>query len=817
MKISLNWIKDFVDLDGISVRDIWYRFTMSAAEVEDVVEMGANISNVVVGRVQKIEPHPDSAKLKICQVDAGANGVIQSVCGAPNVREGILVPFALEGGSIRKVEKITRAKVSGVDSCGIICSASEIGISDNHEGVLILEGDYQPGTDIKKVIDIDDIIIEIDNKSLTNRPDLWGHYGIAREMAAIFRRKLKPLEIEDGLENKTLPDINIRIEDAIKCFRFCGLRIDGIKVKNARLNMQTRLYYCGMRPISLLVDLTNYLMLELGQPMHAYDKRLLQGIVVKSPAEPFKFKTLDSVERTIPADVLMICNDLNGSTIPGCTGEQMTESSTSPVGIAGIMGGENTEVREDTDGILLESANFEGASLRKNSTRLGLRTEASARFEKMLDPQMAPVAIKRFVKLLKEVQEDVQIVSNLTDTVAKTLEPVKLTINRPFIDKYVGNSISDTQVVEILKSLEFGVDQKGDTFHIDVPSFRSTKDITMNADIIEEISRIYGYDNIVPETIEVPLQPLQYNEDRLAEHQIRDLLAEKFGMSEVNSYIWYNNTFNSSIGIAQRGNVKLLNPHASNMDTLRDSMVPTMLEFAEVNRKAYDEFSLFEIGGVFNAADSKSVSEEHKTLCVLKASKQKSEDVLFYELKGALDALVKSLKNRETAYQAVGGSYDYPWVHPVKSVSTGCDGKSLGYLSVLHPQIKQNVDKKLNVVFFEINLKELFALERKRVKFAEPSRYPGVTLDFSFLADKAARFETVAADIDGFKGHPLSSILNGYQFVDIYTGKGLPEDKKSMTFRFRIGSREKTLSSDEINQFSDGLLKYMESKGYTLR
>ncbi len=800
MKISLNWIKDFVNLDGISVRDIWYRFTMSAAEVDEVTEMGGNIRNVVVGRVEKVEAHPSSEKLKICKVDAGdGNGMVQTVCGAPNVREGILIPFALESGAIRKVEKITKAQVSGVDSCGIICSASELGISDNHEGVLILEGDYQPGTDIRKIIDIDDIIIEIDNKSLTNRPDLWGHYGIAREMAAIFRRPLKPLEIEDGLENKALPDIDIRIEDAVKCFRFCGLRIDGIKVRNAKLNMQTRLYYCGMRPISLLVDLTNYLMLELGQPMHAYDKRQFQGIVVKSPSEPFKFTTLDSVERTIPADVLMICN------------------IDQPVGIAGIMGGENTEIREDTDGILLESANFEGSSLRKNSTRLGLRTEASARFEKMLDPQMAPAAIKRFVKLLKEAQEDVVIVSNLTDVVAKTLEPVKITINRPFVDKYVGNSISDTQIVDILRSLEFGVEHKGDTFYIDVPSFRSTKDITMNADIIEEISRIYGYDNIVPETIEVPLQPLEYNETRLADHNTRDLLAEKFGMNEVNSYIWYNNTFNNSIGIPLRGNVKLLNPHARDMNTLRDSMAPTMLEFAEVNRKTYDDFAIFEIGGVFNAPDSKSVCEEHKTLCILKASKQKSEDTLFYELKGVADALIKTLKNMGVEYSSISEKCDYPWIHPVKSVSTACNGVDLGYISVLHPQIRQNLDKKLNVAFMEINLKELYAIERKTVKFAEPSRYPGVTLDFSFLADKAVRFDSMTADIDGFKENTLSSILTGYEFVDVYTGKGLPEDKKSMTFRFNIGSREKTLSSEEINDFSSGLLKYMESKGYQLR
>jgi len=800
MKISLNWINDYVDLSGISVRDIWYRFTMSTAEVEDVIEMGRNIRNVVVGRVEKVEPHPSSEKLSVCRVNVGAaGGPVQSVCGAPNVREGILVPVALEGGSIVKIDKVKKSLVAGVESCAVICSAAELGISDNHDGVLVLEGDYGPGTDIKEVIDIDDTILEIDNKSLTNRPDLWGHYGIAREMAAIFRRPLKKLELAEDLENSELPDYDIRIEDTEKCLRFCGLRIDGIRVKNAKINMQTRLYYCGMRPISLVVDLTNYIMLELGQPMHAYDKRQFRNIVVRSPKEPFRFKTLDGVERDIPADVLMICNN------------------DEPVGIAGIMGGENTEIRDDTEAILLEAANFEGSSIRKSSTRLGLRTEASARFEKMLDPGLAPVAIKRFVKLLRDVQGDVKIVSNLTDVVARKPEPVKITITRAFIDRYVGNSISNEQIVDILKSLEFGVEQKGDTFFIDVPSFRATKDVTMNADIIEEISRIYGYDNIVPETIEVPLKPLEYNEDRLADHHIRDLLAEKFAMNEVNSYVWYNNTFNSSIGIAPRGNVKLLNPHAKDMDTLRDSMIPVLLEFAEVNRKFFDEFSLFEIGSVFNAENPQSICEEHKNLGVLVAGKRKNEDTLFYKLKGIADNIIRSLKNRDAEYSDINGKYDYDWIHPIKAVSVACNGKDLGYVSVLHPQIKQNIDKKLNIVFMELNLKTLYEIERKAVRYEEPSKYPGVTLDFSFLADKSTRFETIKADIEGFKENKLSKILTGYEFVDVYSGKGLDDSKKSVTFRFYIGSREKTLTSEEINEFSEGLVKYMADKGYPLR
>ena len=453
MKISLNWIKDYVDLEGIDIKELWYRFTMSTAEVEDVEFVGQDIKNVVVAKVLSVAPHPESKKLKITQVDSG-DGIIQIVCGAPNVTEGILVPLVKIGGSVNNIPKIGKAKLVGVESFGMLCSASELGISDDHSGLLVLEGDYAPGTDIKSIIDIDDVIIEIDNKSLTNRPDLWGHYGIAREIAAIYARELKPMNLDslEGSEDKAKLDISV--EDTEKCLRYSGLKIDGVKKLETPLNMKVRLFYCGMRSISPLVDLTNYLMLEMGQPMHAFDSRQVEsGIVVRSTKEPTMFKTLDGVERKLPEDVLLIC-----------TKER-------PVAIAGIMGGENSEVLEDTTSILLESAGFEGSSTRKSSTKIGLRTEASARYEKMLDPNMTVQAIQRFVKLLRDMQPDIQFASALTDVYCNKLEPIDIEITKPYIDKYIGNTLTTEKMVEILRSLEFKVDVEGDNFNIKVPTF----------------------------------------------------------------------------------------------------------------------------------------------------------------------------------------------------------------------------------------------------------------------------------------------------------------------------------------------------------
>lgn len=793
MKISLNWIKEYVDLEGIDIKELWYRFTMSTAEVEEVEYVGQDIQKVVVAKVLSVVPHPESKKLKITQVDSG-EGILQIVCGAPNVTEGILVPLAKIGGSVKNMPELGKVRLVGVESFGMLCSAKELGISDDHSGLLVLDGDYAPGTDIKSIIAIDDVIVEIDNKSLTNRPDLWGHYGIAREVAAIYGRQLKPIQTDDLEGAAGKPELDITVEDTEKCLRYSGLKIDGVKKLETSLNMKVRLFYCGMRPISPLVDLTNYLMLEMGQPMHAFDSRQVEsGIVVRSTKEPTTFTTLDGTVRKLPEEVLLICN------------------REKPVAIAGIMGGENSEVLEDTTSILLESATFEGSSTRKSSTRIGLRTEASARYEKMIDPNMTATAIKRFVKLLRDMQPDIQFSSALTDVYCNKLEPIDITITKPYIDRYIGNTLSRERMVDILKSLEFKVDVDGDTFKITVPTFRATKDITMKVDIIEEITRIFGYDNILPQTLDIPLKPLQYNEERLLDHKVRELLSERFGASEVNSYVWYDNNFNSRMGIETAGQVKVLNPQAQDSNTLRDSMAPGMFAFAEKNEKSYDDFTLFEIGSVFAAPSPKDACEQHKNICVLAASKIKSEDELFYDLKGMLSFLAKDLKNASFDFAACTSGYN--WVHPLKSVNVSYHGSLMGYISVVHPSIKKNIGKKLNAAVLEINRDVLQAMDFNTIKYREPSKFPEVTLDYSFLVDTGITFDRLKEDIAAFS----SGLLRSFDFVDIYTGKGLPEGKKSMTFRFVIGSDEKTLSSEDINAFAKGLLDYMAGAGYSLR
>ena len=379
MFISLNWISDFVDLSGLDKDALIHQFSLSTAEVEnEIFYKGSDISGIVVGEIKSVENHPESKKLHLLKVDCGEAELVDVVCGAPNVRVGMKTAFAKLGAKIGDITIEPRA-LAGYTSHGMCCSEKEIGISDDNSGIMDILEDVPNGTDLKEIYAIDDIIFEVDNKSLTNRPDLWGHYGIAREFATLANRPLKELDKADLSKYNNLPKIDMKIEDPL-CYRYSCLQVDNIKKNVSPVNMRIRLYYCGMRGINLLADLTNYIMLEMGQPMHAFDSRKVEKIRIKKFDKPFVFQTLDGVDRNIDENTLMICN---GDT---------------PVAIAGIMGGLDSEIVEDTKALTLESATFDASSVRKSTVRLAHRTDASARYEKSLDPEMTVTAIERFVK-----------------------------------------------------------------------------------------------------------------------------------------------------------------------------------------------------------------------------------------------------------------------------------------------------------------------------------------------------------------------------------------------------------------------------------
>ncbi|MDE6752824.1 MAG: phenylalanine--tRNA ligase subunit beta, partial [Eubacterium sp.] len=434
MFLSMNWISDFVDFTGLDKIKLINQFSLSTAEVEnEIFFKGSDISGIVVAEIKSVLPHPESKKLHLLKVDAGNGELTDVVCGAPNVREGMKTAFAKVGAKIGEIE-ITPRKLAGFTSNGMCCSEKEIGISDDNSGIMDITDDAPNGTDLKDLYEIEDIIFEVDNKSLTNRPDLWGHYGIAREFAALSGRPLKPLDCVDLSEYSSLPQLDIKIEDKT-CHRYSALQVENISRNISPVNMRIRLFYCGMRAINFLADLTNYLMLEMGQPMHAFDSRKVEKIRIKKFDKPFTFTTLDGIERNIDEETLMICND------------------DTPVAIAGIMGGLDSEIVDDTTKLTLESATFDCVSIRKSTVRLSHRTDASMRYEKSLDPEMTVPAIARFVKLLFDADSDAKVVSSLTDEYAYRYDIIKLDFDKNFVNRYTGIEISNDAIVNTLTAL----------------------------------------------------------------------------------------------------------------------------------------------------------------------------------------------------------------------------------------------------------------------------------------------------------------------------------------------------------------------------
>ncbi|MFT4146574.1 MAG: phenylalanine--tRNA ligase subunit beta [Mobilitalea sp.] len=793
MYISMNWISEFTDLSGINLKELIGRFTLSTAEVEEIHEYGKNIKDVVVGKIIEINDHPNSKKLHLLKVDIGTE-IVGCVCGAPNVFVGAIVPFAKLGGQVGDLE-IQEATIAGEISHGMCCSEKELGLSDDHSGLMMLDDTYPLGTDIKSFMQLEDTVFEVDNKSLTNRPDLWGHYGIAREIAVLTKRPLKPLEVVNTSVYKDLAKIDVKVEDTEKCFRYSCITISNIREKKAPINMRIRLKYCGMRPINLLADLTNYLMMELGQPMHAFDNGKVSQIRVKTYPETVNFLTLDGVERKVDTETLLICDEKE------------------PVAIAGIMGGELSEITDDTSSVLLESANFDAVSVRKSATRLGLRTDASSRYEKTIDPELTIPAIERFIKLLKDIDPGVEVTSSLTDCYVKHYKTINIDFDKAYVDKYTGIDISSDQIEETLTALGFGVTRKEDNFSLVVPTWRATKDVTIKADIIEEITRIYGYDNFEIQSTKSFLTPVRHTVERSNEYRMKELLAERYAMNEVHSYLWYESKLNKELGIVTEPNIRIINSITAENDTIRSTIIPSLLGFVLKNADTTPEMGMFEIGRVADGLKEDGLCDERKRLGIVIASKKLSEKELYFKCKEIVDQLLLAVKNIAPNYKLKEELAKNNYVHPVNSASIFLKDEEIGYFSVINPRVKNKIDKKLNVAFAEIDIETMEKVAAESLRYSEVSKYPGVTIDLSLLMDKAVRFERIAAAVKAYD----CEFLKSFHLVDIFEDEKLLPGKKSVTVRFEFISKERTLEGQEIQKMVDGLLEILAAEGMELR
>lgn len=770
MYISCNNLKKHIkNSDDIDFLNIWNKFTIRTAEVEGVEIKGHNIDGVVVGEILTCDAHPKSKKLHVLTVDVGTEK-LQIVCGAPNARSGIKTAVIKVGGHLKDITIAVRPLV-GIDSYGMCCSEEELGFADSAEGIMELPNEWVNGTDIKKYLpELEDIIVEIDNKSLTNRPDLWGHYGIAREIAAITNHELLPLDLATIPNNSK--DLDIKITNNDLCFRYTGIKLGNITNNQTPYALKIFLYYAGMRSISLLVDLTNYVMLELSQPMHAFDSRKVKNIEIGLAKDKDHFITLDQVDRTLSKDNLMI---KNGSEY---------------FAIAGVMGGLDSEILPDTTSIILESASFDATSIRKTATSLGLRTEASARYEKSLDPNLTEIASKRFISLLIKENPSLTYESNLTDVYPRKLEEKTVKLTKSKLKLYMGRELSDKEVKGILESLSFIVKVNKDSYTVIVPTYRATKDITMEADLIEEIARIYGYENFEIKPLKLDLTFKEHENIFTQEYELKKYLSVKYNLSEVHTYLWYKTSFINSLKIA-KNNVKLLGKSEDNI--LRDDITISLLEVAKNNLKTLDKLGIYEIGTeIIN-------NSCHRTLGIVLTANQNNISNIYYEAKSMALNIIKDHKNIDVNFHKdETSSLNIPEYNNNIYISN----QKIGELNIINPTISKELAKKTYFVTLKIDFDLYSSLPSDKNEYVSPSKYPSVYLDYTLIVSKEDQYSTIDNILNEYK----SSIIQKRELKDIYED----QYEKKITIRYTVGSVEKTLTQEEIQNFQTSFISFIK-------
>jgi len=790
MKVSLNWLNEFVDLKGIDVKEIVSRFSLATAEIEGYEVKGANVKSVVVGEIKTCERHPKATKpLFVLTVDQG-DKIVPVVCGAPNCRVGMKVAFAGDGSQLGEV-KVGKATLAGAESHGMCCSGLELGISNDHDGIIELEGNPKNGTPIKDVLPIDDIILEIDNKSITNRPDLWGHYGIARELAVIFNKPLKPPFWKGGGEYagavldkiKDLPKVSVTIENKKDCHSYGAVRVDNITRKAAPMFVQIRLFYCGINAHGFLVDLTNYIMLEYGQPNHAFDARHIGKISVGNQSGG-TFVTLKDQEVNITPEMLFI------------------KSDGKPVALAGVMGGKNSGIEADTKDCVFEFATFDAVCIRKTATAIGTRTDSSNRFEKSLDVPLNVVACVRTLDFIEKYDKGAKPVSNFNHIIAVPPKQINVTVKKDYLERFCGVAFDYKAVERNLKGLGFAPVITADEIRVGVPSWRATKDVSCTADLIEEIVRTYGYDNIKPVAPKVAVKPVERIQANVLSARLKDLLCDKYAFDEVHTYIWNDTKLNKQLGIETPSHLRVMNSCIKDDDAVRSAMMPSLICVAARNKK-FGEFNIFEIGRVCcGKKDGNAV--ESQVLGLLMASKTKTGDALYKKISEVMRDIF-DLNGYRIKYQ-IGGMSKDNYLHPKNNAAIHIEGKLVGGIGIVHPTTATSIDPKLNMAVAAVHLDWLGGLAEKKQDGVKVSKYQKNTLDFTFITDKV--YGEVEAAFDKFT-HPL---LMEYHLKDVFG-----ENPCAYTLTFTIGSFEKTLTSTDIEDVHKAIIAHGKNHKFELK
>jgi phenylalanyl-tRNA synthetase beta chain len=793
MKISLEWLGEYVDLSGLDPQRIALELTMKTAEVEEIHPVRCHLDQVVVGEVLSARPIAEREGLTWVEVGLGAEK-LATVCGAPNVRVGMKAPFAPPGAVLAGGARVEKTMLAGHESAGMLCSAKELGLGDYHEVVMDLPADTPTGKALKDLAPARDFLIEIDNKSVTHRPDLWGHYGFARELAAIFGRELKPLGQVDLKNFDDLPAFPVAVDDFTLCPGYCCLLMEGISPAPSPLMMQWRLHTIGLRAINLLVDLTNYIMYEVGQPTHAFDADCLRAVRVAPLGAAGEFTTLDGQARKMVPEDLMIWNEKE------------------PVALAGVMGGLRSEVTPATTRLLLEAANFQPGSIRRTSVRLGLRTDASQRFEKDLPQAFMPLATARFLHLAAQAGQEPQVKSRFSHVGDLGLTRRTLRIPLDYVPRYMGQELSQQETSRILGAIGFGCKQEGEELVIEVPVHRSRRDIGVRQDIVEEVARFYGYDNIEARLPAVAITEYGFNDLLRGEHKLRRLLAQGRGFAEVHAYSWHDDRWLAKIGWEPGESLTLANPIAPYKARLRQTLMPNLLEMVPQNYAQRDEIKLFEVGRVYAPEGGGSRETTRLGAVAFRAGGQEDLEPLFLQMKGLLADAARVLGCGPLDLK-VGASDASAWARAGAHLEIWQGGVRRGELGYLTGPILDAFKRNAQVVWLELELEELPLLAYPAVEVGLPSAFPGSWLDFSILWPSAKGY----ASLEGLLGEFADELVQDRRFVIAYAGRGLDKGVKSFTFRYWIGLADRTLTKEDIDGFKERFLGFLAGKGLQIR
>ena len=791
MDLSMRWLKDYVDIGEVSMRDFSEAMSMSGSKVEGWKTEFDEVKNVVVGKILSVEKHPDSDHLVICQLDVGQEEPVQIVTGASNVHAGDIVPVALHKSELPNGVKITKGKLRGVMSNGMLCSLGELGLTKGdfpyaiEDGIFLIEEDCQIGQDIASALGCNDTTVEFE--ITPNRPDCLSVIGLAREAAATFHKPLNLHQPEvKGCGGDVHDYLSVEVQNKELCQRYVARVVKNVKIGPSPRWMRERLRASGVRPIDNIVDITNYVMLEYGQPMHAFDIEYVKGhkIVVRNARTGETIQTLDGVDRTLSEEMLVIADEEKASAV------------------AGVMGGENSGIHEGTHTVVFESACFKGSSVRVTAKKLGMRTESSSRFEKGLDPQNCLPAVMRACELVEQLGAG-EVVDGVIDVDNSGYQPTVLHLDPAWINTFLGTDISREKMEQILKNLQFGIEGE----NIVVPSFRG--DVQHKADVAEEIARFYGYNNI-PTTTAKGNPEGGYSDYQQFERTVnQNMLAQ--GMYEIMTYSFVSPKEYDRIRLPKddpkRESVVILNPLGEDTSIMRTNAIPSMMLILAKNyNNRNGAVSLYEIGNEYIPVAGEQLPDEVPNLIL----GMYGEDRDFFTLKGVMENLFDTLGIED---YDVTACHDNPTFHPGRCAVISKDGEEIGVIGEIHPLVCANYGINTRVYVGKLKMRKLYALQSADKKYHPLPKFPASTRDLALLCDDSLPVLTMEKAIKAAAG----KILEKVELFDVYKGSQIADGKKSVAFNITMRASDRTLTDEEVGGAMNKILKALEELGAQIR